>query len=455
MRKLLTALVLLACLAPAARAFTLTPTYHFVVPSTGTTGWGLKLNADLVNIDTAIAAGFWAVGSSTGTLLAVKASTGTCGAGFAAQVLGSGSVTCVAVASEVSTNTITGVLPLEKGGLANAIGKAQSVVSGGVDFSTLTAYAQAVSSAASAAAAGVFTSSVTALLFSTTGGSVLNSSLTTSSGTFIASGNTQYSIVTSSGINILAGTLNLGTGALCFGANGCQTAPPGNGTIGGSGTAGNIPYLSAATTLANSPLVRDSATSMTMVTGSSLTAPSLSVGGTATAAAFSGPLTGDVTGNCSGTAGGAPPTGTAGGVLSGSYPNPSGFVLASNRMTIGSQSTTSPAFAYVSGASLSITAHGFYVCAEVEGGYTTNAVSTPAVGFALNGALYDGQTAIIGFGGGTNAGTSAINPLWKHCSATTYTGSVTIVPIWKTNSGTIYTNQYGVVSSYFHVWEMW
>ena len=54
--------------------------------------------------------------SDTGTLLAVKASTGTCGAGFAAQVLGSGSVTCVAIASEVSTNTITGVLPIAKGG---------------------------------------------------------------------------------------------------------------------------------------------------------------------------------------------------------------------------------------------------------------------------------------------------------------------------------------------------
>ena len=40
--------------------------------------------------------------------------------------------------TEVSTNTLTGILPLSKGGTANATGQAQSVVSGGVDYSTIT-----------------------------------------------------------------------------------------------------------------------------------------------------------------------------------------------------------------------------------------------------------------------------------------------------------------------------
>jgi hypothetical protein len=46
---------------------------------------------------------------------------------------------------------------------------------------------------------------------------------TFSSGTFTATGSAQYSLTTSSGINVSAGIIN--TPELCFGANGCQTAP--------------------------------------------------------------------------------------------------------------------------------------------------------------------------------------------------------------------------------------
>ncbi len=343
-----------------------------------------------------------ALQASTGTLLSTKASTGTCPSGYAVSAVWASSVTCSVVSSEVSSNTITGVLPLAKGGLANTIGQAQSVVSGGVDFSTIPVPSTATvvyntqgnlaAPYGITAATGVFSSTLTVQgnAFSVGGAKIVGDSansftvptatftfknsvevngasflmnavpnsgviesgiinpfagarwvlwdnankkygyewyndpvattlcmithnnstagtpamcfgrastsigigtaspatkLHISSGTLtidgtgaalrlignattitastitasvmVATATNNYSILSSSGINMAAGTLNLGTGALCFGANGCQTAPPGSGTIGGSGTAGNIPYLSAATTLADSPLKTD------------------------------------------------------------------------------------------------------------------------------------------------------------------------------------------------------
>jgi hypothetical protein len=99
---------------------------------------------------------------------------------------------------------------------------------------------------------------------------------TFSSGTFTATGSAQYSLTTSSGINVSAGIIN--TPELCFGANGCQTAPPGSGTIGGSGTTNYIPKFTAGTTLGNSPLISDpSGTSLTLPTASSMTVGGLKV----------------------------------------------------------------------------------------------------------------------------------------------------------------------------------
>ena len=81
MKKILAAICLLAGLSGMAFADTASPNYYFVLPSTGIQGspnWGTKLNADLVNIDTVIAAGLAIKvtnGATVGTAIGATSAT--------------------------------------------------------------------------------------------------------------------------------------------------------------------------------------------------------------------------------------------------------------------------------------------------------------------------------------------------------------------------------------------
>ena len=81
MKKILAAICLLAGLSGMAFADTASPNYYFVLPSTGIQGspnWGTKLNVDLVNIDTVIAAGLAIKvtnGATVGTAIGATSAT--------------------------------------------------------------------------------------------------------------------------------------------------------------------------------------------------------------------------------------------------------------------------------------------------------------------------------------------------------------------------------------------
>ena len=106
-------------------------------------------------------------------------------------------------------------------------------------------------------------------------GLVVTKGVRASSGTFTQTG-TDYSVKTSSGIDVQAGTVKLETGAqLCFNTD-CQSSVG----LTGTGTAGLFPYRSAAGVLGDSPMVRDSAASLTVVGASTtISGPLLIKGG--------------------------------------------------------------------------------------------------------------------------------------------------------------------------------
>ena len=153
---------------------------------------------------------------------------------------GNGSLlTGISVNSEISTNTITGVLPVAKGGTASnslatvEVGTgtaARNYLTGGTIESALAGKQASFVGISSGCAAGQFLSTGTWVNGVTTGG-------------------------------------------------GCVAVASLVGGINGSGTAGRVPYLSAATTLADSPIIRDNATSVThasssmTIQGSLLVAP--------------------------------------------------------------------------------------------------------------------------------------------------------------------------------------
>lgn len=92
---------------------------------------------------------------------------------------------------------------------------------------------------------GRFTGGIVAVTGTFSGG------LTASSGTFTATGNNQYSLQASSGMSMAHGVLNLGDGCLQF-SGGTQCLPFSAGSIGGSGTIGQIPVFTAASAIGDS-----------------------------------------------------------------------------------------------------------------------------------------------------------------------------------------------------------
>ena len=497
MHKLLAVVGLLVGLSCAARADTITPNYHFVVPSPSSTGWGLKLNADLVNIDTAMATGFQASGASTGTLTNVKASTGTCGAGYAAQALASGYITCIAIASEVSTNTLTGILPKSKGGTENTTGAAASVASGGVDFSTITTALNGKIStggqAGSVASGGVDFSTITTALNGkiSTGGQAGS----------VAAGGVDLSTITIAIQAVANSTFTKTAGGDLTGTYPSPTLATNGGTAGRYGSATVVPTIDIDAKgrvifVASNTITSSGGAAVSSVTFTCLSAnPSplvehqmwvlcsdsqayITQNGAAVKLSTGASGGGDVTktgnnamtgnnseaGTWTATSASTVTLACASCTVSGPLLIKGGvFGDTSNSTWTYINSTFGTSNAYwtsVTGTTVTLTSHGGHICAFFACTLAAETSGRRAFGsFLYNGALIDGMTASQGFIGtyGSGGPAAQIASPWIHCSQGTYANgtSVSVVAVIQAPDGTtVDVDYYNIQVCQMFAWEM-
>ena len=246
-------------------------------------------------------------------------------------------------------------------------------------------------------------------------GLVVTKGVRASSGTFTQTG-TDYSVKTSSGIDVQAGTVKLETGAqLCFNTD-CQSSVG----LTGTGTAGLFPYRSAAGVLGDSPMVRDSAASLTVV-GASTT--------------ISGPLL------------------IKGGVF-GDTSNSTWTYINSD---VG---TTNNYWTSVTGTTVTLTSHGGHICAFFACTLAAQSGTSRAYGsFLFNSSFIDGMTANQGFVGVYGSGGPAvqISSPWMHCSQGTYADgtSVSVVAVILSPDGsTVDVDNNNIQICQMFAWEL-
>ena len=265
-------------------------------------------------------------------------------------------------------------------------------------------------------------------------------SITASSGIFTATGTTQYSLTTSSGIQV-GGTGGVSAAFL----NGTHYGDGSNltGVLGAAGgtMTGQLTLKNSTLTVLGADATGQSAKFAYGVSAGSITASSATF--TAT-----GSNQYSLTTSSGVNVGGLLKVSAAGiqwadGKVSTTAATAStggGAVLTSSAAhhTIYFH-TGNSAWTAVDGTTLTIMANGHYVCAEYICPFgVTYLGNTGYAGFLYNGQYIDGMTSKIGFTNVNveNAYEIAAAP-WKHCSESTYTGSVSVVAVIKVKNGAL------------------